>query len=142
MIGIILTGHGNFATGLNSALELIAGKQENIEVVDFGKEDSVAVLEVNLSAALNRLKSCDKIAFLTDLAGGFPFKNSVMLSLKYEKGKSFVISGTNLGMLLEILMSEDNYTIDELKQLAVEAGTSSIKIYEEKVRKTENTEGI
>lgn len=37
-------------------------------------------------------------------------------------------------MLLEIFMPKDNYTIERLKQLAVEAWTSSIKIYEEKVR--------
>ena len=31
MIGILVTGHGNFATGITSSLELIAGKQENYQ---------------------------------------------------------------------------------------------------------------
>ena len=140
MIGIILTGHGSFASGLNSALELIAGKQKEFEVVDFKREDSVAVLEANLSAALDRLRNCDEIAFLTDLAGGSPFKNSATLSLSQKKGKSFVIAGTNLGMLLGISMSRDTYNIEGLKQLAVELGTSSVKIYETTVRKNEDNE--
>ena len=89
-------------------------------MVDFKREDSVAVLEANLSAALNRLKNCDEIAFLTDLAGGSPFKNSAMLSLSQKKGKSFVIAGTNLGMLLEVSMPRDAYNIEGLKQLAVD----------------------
>ena len=35
MIGLLITGHGHFATGLNSSLELIAGQQQNIALVDF-----------------------------------------------------------------------------------------------------------
>lgn len=142
MIGIILTGHGSFASGLNSALELIAGKQEGIEVVDFKSDDSIEILESNLSSALNKLKDCEEIAFLTDLSGGSPFKSSVMLSLSEKEEKSFVISGANLGMLLEVSMSKDTYNIEDLKQLALELGKSSIKIFETKIRKNEDNEGI
>ena len=35
MIGFILTGHGEFAPGLASALELVAGRQEAFKVVPF-----------------------------------------------------------------------------------------------------------
>ena len=35
MIGFILTGHGEFAPGLASALELVAGRQEGFKVVPF-----------------------------------------------------------------------------------------------------------
>ena len=35
MIGILVTGHGRFATGITSALELVLGKQEWFEAVDF-----------------------------------------------------------------------------------------------------------
>lgn len=31
MIGLLVTGHGHFATGLGSSLKLIAGEQENVE---------------------------------------------------------------------------------------------------------------
>lgn len=145
MIGIILTGHGNFASGLNSALELIAGKQNNIEVVNFERDHSVSALETNLNSALSRLDNCDEIAFLTDLAGGSPFKSSVTISLSLQKDKSFVIAGTNLGMLLEISMCREDYNIQGLKELALEIGKSSVKIFKTAVRKSEDThsnEGI
>lgn len=145
MIGIILTGHGNFASGLNSALELIAGKQNNIEVVNFESYHSVLVLEKNLNSALSRLDNCEEIAFLTDLAGGSPFKSSVIISLAKKKDKSFVIAGTNLGMLLEISMCREDYNIEGLKVLALEIGKSSVKIFQTAVRKiddTQNNEGI
>ena len=35
MVGIIITGHSNFATGIVSAVRLVAGEQKNLEVVDF-----------------------------------------------------------------------------------------------------------
>ena len=35
MIGIIVTGHGHFATGLVNALELLAGATEALEAIDF-----------------------------------------------------------------------------------------------------------
>ena len=38
MIGLIVTGHGNFGSGLTSSLNLIAGEQENYQYVDFTKE--------------------------------------------------------------------------------------------------------
>ena len=35
MIGIIVTGHGNFATGVLSAAKLIAGTPEKLIGIDF-----------------------------------------------------------------------------------------------------------
>ena len=53
MIGIIVTGHGNFASGLTSSLELIAGKQENYIAVDFLKEDGIEQLTEKLNNAIS-----------------------------------------------------------------------------------------
>lgn len=35
MIGLIITGHGHFATGMQSALRVIAGDQNDICYIDF-----------------------------------------------------------------------------------------------------------
>ena len=35
MVGLIISGHGNFASGLRTSLKLIAGEASNIEYVDF-----------------------------------------------------------------------------------------------------------
>ena len=37
---IVITGHGNYATGMKSALELIAGPKDNVLAFDFLKEES------------------------------------------------------------------------------------------------------
>ena len=57
MIGLIVTGHGNFGSGLTSSLNLIAGEQENYQYVDFTKE--VDELRDDLNKAMDALKdSC------------------------------------------------------------------------------------
>ncbi len=131
MIGIIVTGHGNFASGLTSSVKLIAGMPENYEAVDFVQEHSVADLEANLVEAIDKLKDCeDGILIFTDLVGGSPFKTAVELSLKREE-KIAVLSGTNLGMLMEISLSRSFIEdVDQLAQNAVNIGKEQVIRYE------------
>lgn len=122
MIGIIVTGHGNFATGMTSALKLIGGEQEHYQAVDFLSEYSVEDLERELDKAMTALKDCDGILVLADLVGGSPFKTSVMMSTKRENIE--VVGGCNLGMLMEVAMSRAFN--DDLKALAESAVTAGV----------------
>ena len=56
MIGIILTGHGNFATGMMSSVKLIAGTPEHFKAVDFPEGDSTENLAKNLAYKVKRTK--------------------------------------------------------------------------------------
>lgn len=100
MIGLLITGHGHFATGLNSSLELIAGAQPNVEVVDFQAEHSIETLKGNLEKALDNLKEYNGVLVLSDLPGGSPFKTSVELKFERPDQPIEVISGTNLPLLV------------------------------------------
>ena len=48
MIGLVLTGHGQFSVGVGQALEMIAGKQEAFKVVPFLENDTMDSLENKL----------------------------------------------------------------------------------------------
>ncbi|MFV0379493.1 MAG: PTS galactosamine/N-acetylgalactosamine transporter subunit IIA [Anaerorhabdus sp.] len=140
MIGMILTGHGNFASGLNSAITLITGKQENFEVVDFVQEHSVEDLSNNLLKAIDNLKECSDILVFTDLVGGSPFKTAVEVSMKTES-KLTVLGGTNLGMLIECAMARgfmDNP--DDLVNIALNTGKDQVIKYEFKKREEDKVE--
>ena len=78
MIGLIVTGHGNFGSGLTSSLNLIAGEQENYQYVDFTKE--VDELRDDLNKAMDALKDCEGILVLSEVVGGSPFKTAVVMS--------------------------------------------------------------
>lgn len=109
MIGIIVTGHGRFAEGITSSIEMIAGAQADYEAVNFLQEESVEDLELKLSAAYDKLSaSCDGVILCCDLLGGSPFKSSVIMSVKQENAA--VVAGINLPSLLEMLFDRLNET--------------------------------
>ena len=85
MVGMIVTGHGSFATGITSGLKLLAGEPEDFESVDFTPEDSVDSLKEKLKAALARLQDCEEVIIFTDLTGGSPFNVSIGLKWKWRE---------------------------------------------------------
>lgn len=101
MVGILITGHGHFATGLASSLQLITGITENIALVDFEADHSTDTLKANLHKAMDSLKDCDGILVLSDLAGGSPFNNASVCKAERPDQKIEVVAGTNLPMIIE-----------------------------------------
>ncbi|MGM9959956.1 MAG: PTS galactosamine/N-acetylgalactosamine transporter subunit IIA [Allobaculum sp.] len=125
MIGLIVTGHGHFASGLTEALNVIAGPAEHYEYVDFELSDSVETLSEHLQKAMDKLSDCESIIFLSDLAGGSPFKTAVELG--YGQGYE-VVAGTNLGMLVEINMVRQFVTdVHELAKQALTVGKDQVQ---------------
>ena len=107
MLGLIVTGHGHFASGLTSSLELIAGDLQNYRAVDFEASDSVDDLRKKLEKAFDELKECQGILVCSDLAGGSPFKTAVEVG--FPRGNVEVVAGSNLPMLIEGSMSMGIY---------------------------------
>ena len=56
MVGVLVTGHGNFATGLKTSVELIAGASDYFKYVDF-PGDSTEKLSEDQNKALDDLFS-------------------------------------------------------------------------------------
>lgn len=52
MVGVLVTGHGNFATGLKTSVELIAGASDYFKYVDF-PGDSTEKLAADQHKALD-----------------------------------------------------------------------------------------
>jgi PTS system N-acetylgalactosamine-specific IIA component len=133
MIGLIVTGHGKFGSGMAAALDVIAGLPENFAAVDFGMSDSSEELTEKLEAVIDSMQNTDGILILADLAGGTPFKTAVEVG--FPRGIE-VVAGTNLGMLLEVnSMRSFETDAKALAKSAVEAGKSTIVHFEFKQSK-------
>lgn len=104
MIGIIVTGHGTFATGLTSGLKLLAGELSYYVPVDFDPEESLEILTGNLRNALETLKECEGVLILADLTGGSPYNASVRLKLEGTDPVE-VVGGASLPILLDAYMN-------------------------------------
>lgn len=97
---IIITGHGNFASGLKSSLDLIVGNYDFIKVVDFTENKNPEELKNDIKSIIDKC-SDNELYIFTDLAGGTPFKVSSELALN---NNIKVFCGTNLPMLIEVGM--------------------------------------
>lgn len=124
MTKLIIAGHGKFASGILSALELIAGKNDNIIAIDFKGDDDGSELYTRLSELTSDESST---IVLTDLYGGTPFRQAVLLSMKRKQ--VYVVAGTNLGLLLELSMKIDNSSIESILENVEEIGTQHIQLY-------------
>lgn len=128
MIGIIVTGHGNFASGLMSAIKLVAGNPEKIIALDFPQEYSTDDLELDLKQALKDLSECKEDGYLifTDLPKEKPSKVCYDFAEKYKDTYPIaVVTGVNLGMLLESNIARGYVSdLDALADMAVETGKS------------------
>lgn len=100
MLGLLVTGHGHFATGLNSSLEFIAGAQPNVALVDFEADHSIEALRENLNKALDSFQEYDGVLILSDLPGGSPFKTAIELKQERQDQPIEVVAGTNLPLLV------------------------------------------
>lgn len=142
MVGIVIAGHGQFATGLLSSLRLIAGDFANVAAVDFEMQNSIEELSEKLGQAVQNFTNCDKVIFFTDLAGGSPFRCSVLEGRKTAECK--VIAGTNLPMVLEVLFARDSLEPEALQKLALATGKQGIQCFadEGKARQKNGAAGI
>ena len=131
MVGLLITGHGHFATGLGSSLKLITGNTENIVYVDFEADHSTDTLTENINKGLDELKDCDGVLVLSDLAGGSPFKSSVECKVARPDQAIEVLAGSNLPMLIEgsMAMAAFDSPLD-MAQSLIETGKEYIVRFE------------
>ncbi|MBR4982372.1 MAG: PTS sugar transporter subunit IIA [Lachnospiraceae bacterium] len=131
MVGILITGHGHFATGLGSSLQLITGITENVALVDFEADHSTDTLKANLHKAMDSLKECDGVLVLSDLAGGSPFNNASMCMAERPDQRIEVVAGTNLPMIIEGASMMDAYDDPlELAETLIPTGKDYIVRFE------------
>ena len=129
MIGIIVITHGKLAEGFLDAARLIVGKQELVVPISLTEEDSVEGLQQQIEEAIVQIDQGDGILLLVDLPGATPFNISAQLALTREKTK--VITGVNLPMLLEVMLSREIATFDEAANIAKDSGVIGIKMLPE-----------
>lgn len=114
MIGVIICTHSLFAEGLKSAAEMIVGEQENLIAITFNNGDSIDLLVEKMTSASAEFESQGiPYVFLVDLFGASPF-NAAMLS---TVGKNTsIVSGVNLGFLLELLSQREDFKDGSLEE--------------------------
>jgi PTS system mannose-specific IIA component len=125
MIGLVLVTHGRLAEEFRSALEHVVGRQERIETVSIGPDDSPDARRADIAAAIARAEAGSGVIVLTDMFGGTPSNLAISL---LAKGKVEVIAGLNLPMLVKLTRVRNEYALDKAAQAAQDAGRKYINI--------------
>lgn len=79
MIGGIIATHAGLANGFLEAVEMIAGKQENLLAVSLREGDGLEILIERLQKAAAAMEG-EELVIFTDLFGATPFHAASVLS--------------------------------------------------------------
>ncbi len=99
MIGVVVVTHGQLATELVNAAEMIVGDLPQFTAVSIGWHDDVNDAREEIVQAVERVRGEEGVLLLTDMFGGTP-SNLGMTFLQADRLE--VITGVNLPMLIKL----------------------------------------
>jgi PTS system mannose-specific IIA component len=99
VIGVVVVTHGQLATELVNAAEMIVGDLPQFTAVSIGWHEDVDDAREDIARAIERVQAGDGVLLLTDMFGGTPSNLGITF---LEKDKVEVITGVNLPMLIKI----------------------------------------
>lgn len=123
--GVILVGHGRFAEGLLTPLQMLAGVPEYFAGIEFPAGMAEDELEEKILRQLEAFGGRG-VLILTDVAGGTPFKMAVKASFGREDVT--VVTGTNLPVVLQLAMLPEWTGVPESLEELVAAGREGLKV--------------
>jgi PTS system mannose-specific IIA component len=110
--GVIVT-HGQLATELLAAAEMIIGPIAHIAAISIGWHDDVDAARAEIEGAIARVSEGGGVIILTDMFGGTPTN---IASMFFVEGEIEVVTGVNLPMVIKLASQTD------AESLAVVAG--------------------
>jgi PTS system mannose-specific IIA component len=99
VIGVVVVTHGQLATELVNAAEMIVGDLPQFTAVSIGWHDEAGDAREEIAQAIDRVRGEEGVLLLTDMFGGTP-SNLGMTFL--ERDRLEVITGVNLPMLIKL----------------------------------------
>ena len=132
-IGVVVVTHGQLATELLNAAEMIVGDLPRFVAVSIGWHDDVTVAREALSRAIGRVQDGGAVLILTDMFGGTPSN----LGLSFlEAGTVEVVTGVNLAMLIKLAKAGPPTDLLQLARELCEDGRAAIRVASDLLRST------
>ena len=98
---VIVVSHGSYARGLVDTVQMIAGKQEDLEAFGQEPEESVDTLKEKIRQSIEQASQEEEILILTDIFYGSPFNTVISLMPEYDL---YHVTGINLPLMMEVIM--------------------------------------
>lgn len=132
-IGVVVVTHGQLATELLNAAEMIVGDLPRFTAVSIGWHDEVTLAREALARAIARVSDGGAVLILTDMFGGTP--SNLGLSFLRE-GVVEVVTGVNLAMLIKLAKAQRNTDLLTLARGLCEDGRAAIRVASDLLRAT------
>ncbi len=125
--GVVIT-HGQLATELVNAAEMIMGEIGPITAVSIGWHDDVDVARELIRKAIERVNSGRGVLLLTDMFGGTP-TNIAATFLGVEPVE--IVTGVNLPMVLKLANQDPHDDLLTIARKVKEQGQKNISLASE-----------
>ena len=120
--GVIVT-HGQLASELLAAAEMIIGPISHIAAVSIGWHDDVDAARDEVQRAITRVSQGGGVLLLTDMFGGTPTN---IASMFLEEGVIEVVTGVNLPMVIKLATSTAVEPLAEIARKICDQGRQGI----------------
>lgn len=137
MVKVLLLSHGTLCAEMLKTMKLIVGDVTGFEAVVQPEDGNMTLYE---SSIAQQLMDGEDTLVITDLLGGSPLITVAKVYGEHQQqlqGKVKIITGMNLGMLLEVHGSLATSSLDELADTAVKAGQTSVTDFLENMRRNQ-----
>ncbi len=125
MFSIVVVTHGQLAGELISSVNFILPEKPRVKMTAVsidGSKDCKNFGKI-VQKAIDSVSEGDGILLITDMFGGTPSNISLMF---LESGKTEVVSGVNLPMLLKLGTLAEKTSLEEAVAVAARAGRENI----------------
>ncbi|GAB6167993.1 hypothetical protein JCM1393_04530 [Clostridium carnis] len=100
---VLVVGHGEYATGIKSAIKLLTGVDEAIDAINLNDELTHEDFTVMIK---KYVAENEKLIIIADITGGAPFQiTSREVLLNENSDDQYVIGGVSVACILEIVMN-------------------------------------
>jgi len=136
-VGVVVVSHGQLATELVNAAEMIVGDLPRFEAVSIGWHDDVTLAREQIARAVERVQGRHGVVILTDMFGGTPSN----LGLSFlDAGKVEVVTGVNLAMLIKLAKVPGGQDLLVLARELCEDGRAAIRVASDLIRSNRLTD--
>ena len=126
MIGIVVVTHSRLGEALIEATEFIVGSRpEGVVAVSIDINQNVDKLRERVAAGIKKAGRDDGVLILTDMFGGTP--SNISFSF-LETGRTEVLSGVNLPILVQAVTTRGRMGLSELAASLEAFGRKSITL--------------
>jgi PTS system mannose-specific IIA component len=127
----VVVTHGQLATELLNAAEMIVGDLPGFTAVSIGWHDEVTAAREVIARAIARVQTDAGVLVLTDMFGGTPSN----LGLSFlEEGRVELVTGVNLPMLITLAKSPERQPLVALARSLCEHGRAAIRVASDLLR--------